>query len=263
MPFRRLLGVLLLVVGTSLGLIGPAVAAPYGPNTGSATVSRTKVVQGHEVTVRGNGFCAASVVTITVKKGSHIVSTQVTQASRAGSASDSVRLTVLGRNTLELRGCFKAGVRDQVLAASVVVVPHTGAARVSDDKVSRGDRVTVRAVGFCRNAKVRVRVMDDGRIYDSKSIHATRSGAARTSVALTRAGRATITLSGCSKSGGTLISTAHVKVVNGKSFRASSSAYAGDVAGRFSPVGLFAVGGGLLVFFITAQVMIARRRRSS
>ncbi len=54
---------------------------------------------------------------------------------------------MLGSNALQLNGCFKPGVQDQMLSARVVAVPHTGAARVSDDKVSKGDRVTVSAAG--------------------------------------------------------------------------------------------------------------------
>jgi hypothetical protein len=262
MHLRRILGVLLLVAGTSLGLVGPAVAAPYGPHTGSATVSATRVVQGHEVRLRGDGFCPDALVNLTVQQGAH-VATRTIRANHAGSVAESVRLTVLGSNTLQLQGCFPPAPSEQLLSAKVVVVPHTGAARVSDHKVSKGHRVTVSTAGFCRNAKVRVRIFDDGRIYNSKSIHATRSGAARTTVSLTRVGRATITLTGCNKHGGTLVRTAHVRVVNARSFRASTAAYAGDVAGSISPLGVAAAGGGLLALFVMAQVTFARRRRSS
>jgi hypothetical protein len=242
--------------------VGPAVAAPYGPHTGAAAVSRTKAVQGQSVTVSGDGFCADSVVSVTVAKGSHVLARASVTASHTGAASSSVTLTTLGRTTLTLRGCFQPGVRDQVLTASVVVVPHSGAAQVSEDRVAKGDRVRVSANGFCRRATVRVNVADDGRGYQTKRIRANRSGAATTTIALTRVGRSTITLAGCRKGGGTLVKTVSVRVAKGSSLRASTAAYAGDVAGRVSPVGFAAVAG-VLALFGAAQLTFVRRRRSS
>ena len=118
--------------------------------------------------------------------------------------------------------------------------------------------------GFCKNTEVLVRVYDDGHQYQAKSIQSDRHGKAATSIRLTRAGRTTITFQGCRRAGGDLLESATVRVRNAHSFNSSPMAYAGDLAGSLSP-GRFALGGGglLLVLFGAAQVMFARRHRSS
>lgn len=263
MPLPRLLGVILLVTAGSIGVVGPAVAAPYGPHTGAATVSHTRIVQDHSVQVSGDGFCARASVHVTVSQGGDTYISKTIHAHASGVAATSVTLTELGVNHLKLTGCWTGG-GNQVLSAEVNVVPHSGPLHVSDKTVNKGDRVTVTGWGFCKNTKVLVRVYDDGNRYQAKAIHADRHGKAETSVKLTRAGHTTITFQGCRKAGGDVLKSASVRVRNHHSFRSSPVAYAGDLAGNVSPARASLLGGGLLlVLFGAAQVMFARRHRSS
>ena len=117
--------------------------------------------------------------------------------------------------------------------------------------------------GFCRSANVKVRVYDDGHRYQAKMIKANRKGKASTSIKLKRAGRSTITFQGCAKGGGEVLKSTTVKVRKAHSFRSSPMAYAGDMAGSVSPAGYALGGGALVLLFGAAQLMIARRRRSS
>jgi hypothetical protein len=262
MPLRRLLGVILLVAASSMGVIGPAVAAPYGPHTGDATVNKTRVVQDSFVQLSGDGFCANADVAVAVSQGGDTYISRHVHADGAHVAATSVRLTQLGLNHLKLTGCFSAG-GTQSLLAEVNVVAHAKAGHVNDKTVNKGDRVTVSSSGFCRNAKVFVRVFDDGNRYQAKSIHASRHGNATTSVKLTRAGNSTITLQGCRKSGGDQLVSVSVRVRNVHSFRSAPVAYAGEFAGSLSPARSALGGGGLLLLlFGAAQLMVARRHRS-
>ena len=267
MTFRRLLGVILLAISTSVGIVAPAVAAPYGPHTGDATVSKTRVVQGHFVRVSGDGFCPNAAVHVTVSQGGDTYITKTIHANRRGVASTSVRLTELGLNHLKLTGCYAvAGANNgtQVLSATVRVVPHSTSLHVSDHTVNKGDRVDVSGSGFCNNTGVQVLVYDDGERYQAKMITSDQQGKAATSTKLTRAGRTTITFQGCHEGGGDVLESASVRVRNQRSFRASPMAYAGDLAGSLSPARSAMAGGGLLLaLFGVAQVMFARRHRSS
>jgi hypothetical protein len=262
MNLSRLLGVILLAVATSVGLVAPAVATPYGPHPGDATVSDTRVVQGDSVHVSGDGFCPGAVVQVTVSQGSHTYITTTIHADGGGVASASVTLTEIGRNRIRLTGCFPDG-GTQVLAAEVQVLPHRASLHASDHQASVGDTVKVWARGFCRHAKVKVRVYDDGRRYQDKTIRAGSQGKAATSVKLTHAGRTTITFQGCRKAGGEALTSTTVKVRNGHGFRSSPAAYVGDMAASIQPGAYALAGGGLMLLFGAAQVMFARRRRSS
>lgn len=213
MSLRRTLGITLLATATSVALVGTASAAPYGPHTGSASVSRTRVVQDQSVTVSGDGFCASTAVKVRVTQGSKRLISRTITSSSSGVARTTQRLTKLGSNLITLSGCFPAG-GTQVLSARVNVVPHSGALRADDHKVDRGDRVKVRAAGFCRSSAVLVRVYDDGHRYQSRTIRADRRGAASTSVQLTRSGRSMISLQGCRSKGGTALMTTEVTVRN-------------------------------------------------
>jgi hypothetical protein len=135
MHLRRLLGVIVLVSAGSLGLVGPAVAAPYGPHAGDATVNKTRVVQDHFVQLSGDGFCANASVAVAVSQGGDTYISRHVRANGAGVAATSVRLTELGRNHLKLTGCFSGG-GTQVLSADVNVVAHAKAGHVSDKTVS-------------------------------------------------------------------------------------------------------------------------------
>jgi hypothetical protein len=90
------LGIVLLVIGTSIGLVGPAVAAPYGPHTGSATVSATRVHQGDDVRVSGESFCPSALVQVRVNGRA----LKTIRATAAGVASTRVVLTRLGSTTI-------------------------------------------------------------------------------------------------------------------------------------------------------------------
>jgi hypothetical protein len=262
MKARRLLGVILLAVATSVGLVAPAVATPYGPHTGDATTSQTRVVQGHSVQVSGDGFCPDTPVVVTVSQGSDTYITKTIQADSSGVAATSVTLTEIGRNHIKLTGCHPAG-GTLVLSAAVQVLPHQASLHASEKKVHKGDTVDVRGRGFCKHTKVKVRVYDDGKRYQAKSIRADRHGKAATSIKLTRAGRNTITLEGCRKAGGQLLRSATVKVRKGHSFRSSPAAYMGDLAGSVQPTAYVVAGGSLLLLLGATQLMFARRRRSS
>jgi hypothetical protein len=264
MSARRLLGVIALVVAGSVGLVGPAVAAdPYGPHTGDATVNKTRVIQDHTASVSGDGFCAGTAVAVAVSQGGDTYITRTIQADAAGVASTSVTLSQIGLNHLTLTGCLAAG-GTQVLSAEVTVVRHSRQGNVSDDSVRKGDTVSVSAGGFCRKAKVLVRVYDDGDLYQARSFKATKAGRAATSFKLTRAGHTTITLQGCREAGGDQLVTLNVRVRNQHSFRSSPVAAAGDFAASLSPARYGVFGGGLLLVLSGAvQVMFARRHRSS
>lgn len=263
MHLRRIFAVLALVAAGSAGLVTPAVAEPYGPHTGSATVSQTQVEQGDSVQISGDQFCRRTTVEVSVSQGGDTYITGTIRANRRGVASTVVTLTELGVNQLQLTGCWKGG-GDQVLSAEVNVVGHTAALEVSDDTVNRGDRVHVSGSGFCRRTDVVVRVFDEGDLYQVKTIRSDRRGNAETSVRLTRAGSNTITFEGCSRGGGVILESATVRVRNHHSFRSAPVAYAGDLAGSLSPAGSTLAGGGLLlVLFGAVQVLVARRRRSS
>ena len=141
MPLRRLLGVILLVAAGSMGLVGPAAAAPYGPHTGDATVSKTRVVQDHFVQLSGDGFCANAKVRVTVSQGGDTYITKTIHADSSGVASIGVRLTEIGLNHLKLTGCYAvpgANNGTQVLSAEVRVVPHSSSLRVSDHSGQQG-----------------------------------------------------------------------------------------------------------------------------
>jgi hypothetical protein len=266
MKARRLLGVILLALFTSVGLVGPAVAAAYGPHTGSATVSKTRVVQGSTVRVSGAHFCPNAAVTVTVTQNRHTYINRTIHANGSGVASTTVRLTRLGLNHLKLSGCYAvtgANNGHQDLSAAVQVVPHGGKLHVSDHTVNKGDTVSVSGTRFCRNAHVKVRVYDDGRRYQAKMIRANSSGKAATKIKLTRKGRTTITFQACRKPGGTALKSATVKVRKGHSFRSSPAAYMGDLAGSVQPTSYALAGGSLLLLVGTTQLMLARRRRSS
>jgi hypothetical protein len=262
MKLRRLLGVILLAVFTSVGLVAPAVATPYGPHAGDATTSQTRVVQGHSVAVSGDGFCPDAVVTVTVSQGSDTYITTTIQADSTGVAATTVTLTEIGRNHIKLTGCHPEGGL-LVLSAAVQVLPHQASLHASDKTVHKGDTVSVRGRGFCNRTKVKVRVYDDGRLYKGKAIRADRHGKAATSVKLTRAGRSTITLQGCRKAGGELLRSTTVKVRRGHSFRSSPAAYLGDMTGNAQPTSYALAGGSLLILLLASQLMLVRRRRSS
>jgi hypothetical protein len=265
MKTRRLLGVILLAVFTSVGLVAPAVAAPYGPHTGSATVSKTRVVQGSTVRVSGAHFCANKLVRVTVTQNRNTYINRTFRANGSGVASTTVRLTRLGTNHLKLSGCY-AGPNSnghQDLSAAVQVVPHGGSLHVSDNTVNKGDTVSVSGKGFCPRANVKVRVYDDGHRYQAKMIKANGNGKAATTVKLTRKGRTTITFQACRKGGGDVLKSATVKVRKGNSFRSSPAAYMGDLAGSVQPTSYALAGGSLLLLLGTTQLMLARRRRSS
>ena len=106
MKSPRLLSVFLLAVATSVGMVAPAVAAPYGPHTGSATVSKTRVVQGNSVVVRGDQFCAGDPVLLTVTQNRNTYIRRTIHANSSGVASTRVTLTRLGLNHLKLTGCY-------------------------------------------------------------------------------------------------------------------------------------------------------------
>jgi hypothetical protein len=262
MKLHRLLGVILLAVATSVGLVAPAAAVPYGPHTGDATTSQTRIVQGHYVAVSGDGFCPDTPVVVTVSRGSATYIRKTIQADSGGVASTSVTLTQIGRNHIKLTGCHPGG-GTLTLSAAVQVLPHQASLHASDKKVHKGDTVGVRGRGFCKHTKVKVQVYDDGRLYQGKAIHANKHGKAATSVKLTRAGRNTITLAGCRRAGGELLLSTTVKVRKGHSFRSSPAAYMGDLAGSVRPTSYALAGGSLLLLLGTTQLMLARRRRSS
>ena len=272
MPLRRLLGVILLVAASSMGVVGPAVAKthhdhhhhhhPYGPHNGDATVSRTRVVQGDSVRISGDGFCSNASVVLTVSQGGDTYITETIQANRHGVASTSVTLTELGPNHLQLAGCRSRG-GTQVLSAQVQVVPHTASLHVSRHTVNKGDQVEVSGSGFCTSTPVSVQVYNDGQAYQSESITSDGGGQAETSITLTRPGRTTITFQGCRSGGGDVLESATVQVRHGHSFRSSPVAYAGDLAGGVPPAGYGVLGAGLLlVLFGAAQVIFVRRQRS-
>jgi hypothetical protein len=265
MPVRRLLGIILLATATSVSLVAPAAAAPYGPHAGSATVSKTTVVQGSAVTVRGDAFCSGAAVTVTVTQNGDTYIRKTIHAGSAGGVATSVTLSHLGLNHLKLSGCYAGGggPTTQNLTAAVQVVPHGGKVHVSDHTVNKGDTVTVSAKGFCKKASVKVRVYDDGHRYQAKLIKANKHGKATTSVKLTRKGRTTITLEGCRKAGGTQLKSVTVKVRKAQSFSGSSAAYLGGLAGNAKPASFVVAGGALLLLFGAGQLMFARRRRSS
>jgi hypothetical protein len=262
---RRLLGVMLLAVFTSFGLVAPAVAASYGPHTGSATVSKTRVVQGNTVRVSGAHFCANTAVKVTVTRNHDTYISRTIHANGSGVASTTVRLIRLGTNHIKLSGCYAGPDSNghQNLSATVEVVPHGGSLHVSDRTVNMGDTVSVSGTGFCAHASVKVRVYDDGRRYQAKMIKANSHGKAATSVKLTRKGRTTITFQACRKAGGNALKSATVKVRKGHSFRSSPSAYMGDLARSVQPASYAVAGGSLLLLLGTTQLMLARRRRSS
>jgi hypothetical protein len=263
MHMRRVFAVLAVVAAGSLGVVSPAVAGPYGPHTGSATVSETQVEQGDSVQISGDEFCRRARVVFSATQGGDTYISGTIRTNRRGVASTEVTLTELGVNRLRLTGCWQGG-GSQVLSAEVNVVPHTTALEVSDHTVNRGDRVDVSGSGFCRNTDVVVRVFDDGDRYQVKTIQSDRRGDADTSVRLTRAGRNTITFQGCSEGGGDILESATVRVRDHHSFRSAPVAYAGDLAGSLSPAGSALAGGGLLlVLFGAVQVLVARRHRSS
>jgi len=265
MSLRRLLGVTFLAIATSVSLVAPAAAAPYGPHTDSATVSTTRIVQGQSVTVSGDLFCPGTAVAVTVKQSNRTYISKTIHANSGGVASTTVILTRVGLNHITLSGCYSGGggPTTQVLTAAVHVVPHGGKVHVSDHKVNKGDTVKVSAKGFCKKAKVKVRVYDDGHRYQAKMIKANKHGKAATSVKLTRKGRTTITLEGCRKAGGTQVKSVTVKVRKAHSFSSSPAAYLGDIAGKPQPAALVVAGGALLLLLGAGQLMFARRRRSS
>ena len=267
MTMRRLLSVFVLVALSVAGLAGPASAKPYGPRTGAATVNKTVVQQGGYVRVSGDGFCANTVVRVTVTvEGKRYVSKSMIYSNGSGVASTRVRLTELGTNIISLSGCRAAGGR-QVLSASVRVVHRVwqGDARVDDDSVRKGDSVTVRGAGFCYDSRVVLKVYDDGQRYergvDRAYVYDNRRHGA--TLKLTRVGRTTITLSGCRGKGGRQILSTTVRVRAAKSFTASPTAFASDMASRVPAVGYAATAGGLLVLFLGVQVALSRRRRTS
>lgn len=266
MKFRRLVGVILLAAATSVGLVAPAVAAPYGPHTGSATVSKTRVVQGHLVTVSGDHFCHGAAVKVTVTENRNTYRSKTIHANSHEVASTTVKLTHLGLNHLKLVGCYAVSGpnnRKQELTAAVNVVPHGGKLHVSDHKVNKGDTVSVSGKRFCKNANVKVRVYDDGHRYQAKMIKANSSGRAATTVKLTRKGHTTITFQACRKAGGNALKSATVKVRKHHSFLSSPAAYLGDKARSAQSAAFVVAGGALLLLFGAAQLMFARRRRSS
>lgn len=261
MAARRLLSLTVLVLATSVALVGPVAADPYGPSTGSATVSKTVVKQGQYVRVSGDDFCPNSLVRFTVRAGGDRYIDKTVFSDADGDVSDRLQLTGLGDNKIRLSGCYSNGGR-QVLTATVRVIPHQGKAKVDDDKVNKGDRVTVSGGGFCARTDVTVTVSDDGTRYQQKTVEAGRGGQAERTVRLTRAGDTRITLDGCSARGFTQSLTASVKVRSAKTFRGSPAAYAQDVATQV-PVTAYAVAGaGLLALFVGVQVAVTRRRRA-
>jgi hypothetical protein len=259
------MGIVLVCGALGLGVTSPAVAGPYGPHTGDATVSKTRVVQGQTVRVGGDSFCPNTPVKVTVAQGGDTYIRKTIQSDRHGDASTTVRLTEVGRDTITLSGCYDRGGR-QVLSATVRVVPHHGhKLRVSDSSVNKGDRVQVSGTNFCDNSRVNVKVYDDGRLYKENTIRADRRGDAETSIRLTRAGETTITFTGCDEEGGRLIESATVRVRDRHSFRSAPVAYAGEMAGRVPPAGYAGTGLALvlLLAFGANHLMFARRRRSS
>jgi hypothetical protein len=262
MQTRRLLGVILLAIFTSLGLVAPAVAVPYGPHTGDATTSQTRIVQGHSVTVSGDGFCPDTPVVVTVTRDGATYIRKTIQANSSGVASTSVTLTRIGLNHIKLTGCHPAG-GTLVLTAAVQVLPHQASLHASDHKVHKGATVDFWGRGFCRHASVKVRVYDDGRLYKGKRIRAHLHGMAATSIKLTRAGHSRVTFQGCRKAGGNLLMGTTVRVRRGNSFSSSPAAYMGDLAGSVRPTSYALAGGSLLLLLGATQLMFIRRRRSS
>jgi len=266
MRARRLLGIILLAIATSVALVAPAAASPYGPHNGSATVSKNRVVQGSTVRVSGDGFCAGASVHLTVKQNGKTLVSRTLTATSAGVAASNVRLNVVGLNHFTLTGCYRvhgANNGTQVLTAAVTVVPHGGRLHVNHTTVHKGDTVTVSGKGFCKNASIKVRVYDDGTRYQAKKIRANSTGHASTSVKLTRKGTTTITFQGCRKAGGDALKSVTVRVKKSQNFAGGAAAFAGDITGKASTAGLVVAGGALMLLFGLGQLMFVRRRRSS
>ncbi|MGH3990257.1 MAG: hypothetical protein ACRDV1_15065 [Actinomycetes bacterium] len=212
MPVRRLLAALAVIAVSSVGLVAaPAVAGPYGPHTGSLTVSKTSIKQGESVRASGDRFCSNARVTVTVTEDGSTYIRKTIRAGSAGRASTTLRLTHLGSNIIKFSGCRKGG-GTQVLSAKVRVSPYYGSAYVNDSRVNQGQSVKVWAYKFCRNASVKVTTYDDGRAYKSKTIRANGDGKATTWVKMSRAGQAMIAMSGCHRGGGTQVKKVNVWV---------------------------------------------------
>jgi hypothetical protein len=259
MAVGRLLSALLLVVGISVGLVGPAAADPYGPATGSASVSRTEVKQGQVVNVRGDGFCPGSTATVTVTAdGDRYIRKEII-ANRKGIASTRLSLTRLGQNVIELEGCRQGGGR-QVLSATVRVKPWPGRAHAEGRTVSKGEKITVGGAGFCRKAPVVVTVLDDGKRYKRTTVRSNRAGEVQASVRLTRAGRTTIVMKGCRDEGWTQKLRTTVRVTKAGSASMSPTSVVRQAAAN-TPGGAPTVGvAALLVAFLAGQLVFARRR---
>jgi hypothetical protein len=262
MKLHRPLGVILLAVATSVALVAPAAADPYGPHTGDATTSQTRIVQGQSVAVSGDGFCADTPVVVSVTADGSTYIRKTIQANGSGVASTSVTLTRIGLNHITLTGCHPAG-GTLVLSAAVQVLPHQASLRASDHNVHKGATVDFWDRGFCRHASVKVRVYDDGRLYKGKRIRANSHGRAATSIKLTRAGDSRVTFQGCRKAGGNLLLGTKVRVRTATSFSSSPTAYMGDLAGSVRPTSYALAGGSVLLLLGATQLMFARRRRSS
>jgi hypothetical protein len=259
MPARRLLSLLVMFLAASFAFVGPAAASdPYGPHSGAAQVNKTVVVQGGNVTFTGDGFCPNASVTVSVSADGYPVVTRHVSADADGDVSIRLTLSKLGTNTLRFSGCRAAG-GTQTLVARVRVIPHQGAAKVSDDRVDKNDMVTVSGLGFCRRSDVVVRVFDDGHRYRRFTIQSDSNGRAATSVRLTRSGISELTLVGCRRAGGTQELSTSVKVRSTTSFHASPAA---RVVATASPMTVGAAAA-LLLALVLGQLVMFRNSRSS
>lgn len=254
MSVRRFVGTLLLVAATSVGLVAPASADPYGPKPGSLRVSQTVVTQGERVTASGDGFCAYAGVRVSLTAG-RTESTYRIGADSRGVATTRLRLTKLGTNVIEMRGCWEGGGR-QTLAAKVRVLPHQARGEVSRSTVHKGGKVTISARGFCRRTPVMARVFDDGVEYLDIKLRSNRHGRVTTTVRLNRVGTARITLQGCRARGGTQAYSDTVTVRRpARSFSSAPAALVHGAASRLTPVGAGALG--LLLVAVLGLLLFA------
>jgi hypothetical protein len=266
MALRRLVGVFMLAVLTSAGLVGNAVADTYGPKPGTITVSSTVVTQGGSVKVRADGFCpeTAAKLTVTVS-GSRYRSSFLTGSNGRGIIYATVKLTETGSNKIQLSGC-RAGGGGLVLAARVRVVPHEARnGKVDDHDVRKGDKVSISSEGYCRRSKVLVRVLDDGREYKRIQVRSDTAGKAAVRVRLTRVGTTTLVMSGCRATGGKQAYSERVTVRKAKnfSFSASPTAFVDQVTSGPGAAAYGVLAGGLVLLFAGGQLLVGRRRRTA
>ena len=125
MKFRPFLGTVAALAMTALvglGMASPALATGYGPESGSAKVSKTRVQAGGFVTVSGDRFCAGTRVILTVSRSGKVYITKTLRANSRGKVSTRVKLTKSGTNTIKLTGRQGDCTGSRVLNARVRVL---------------------------------------------------------------------------------------------------------------------------------------------